>query len=98
MNEYELTLQGGTIYITPAHNKGRKIVMSENVTDLIAYEVKIESTIKDLHADYRIDDADIFYRLIIETVDHYNDIELIYNDIDNIKQDYNIIKLYLKAL
>jgi hypothetical protein len=95
MKEYEMILQGGSIYITPAHSKGRKIVIFENVTDLIAYEVKIDSTIKDLHADYKIDEADIFYRLIIETVDHCNDIELIYNNMDNIKHDYNIIKQYL---
>ena len=95
LKEYDVILQGGAVYITPINSKGRKIVIFENVTDLIAYEVKIESTIKDLHADYRIDDADIFYRLIIQTVDHYNDIELIYNNIDNIKNDYNIIKQFL---
>jgi hypothetical protein len=95
LKEYDIILQGEAVYITPVHSKGRKIVIFENVTDLIAYEVKIESTIQDLNADYKIDEADIFYRLIIETVDHYNDIELIYNNIDNIKHDYNIIKQYL---
>ena len=97
LKEYDVILQGEAVYITPVHSKGRKKVIFENVTDLIAYEVKIESTIKDLHADYRIDDTDVFYRLIIQTVDHYNDIELIYNNIDNIKHDYNIIKQYLNS-
>ena len=97
MKEYGMILQGGSIYITPAHSKGRKKVIFENVTDLIAYEVKIESTIKDLNADYKIDESDVYYKLIIQTVDHYNDIELIYNNIDNIKHDYNIIKQYLNA-
>lgn len=97
LKEYDVVLQGEAVYITPVHSKGCKKVIFENVTDLIAYEVKIESTIKDLHDDYKIDEADIFYRLIIQTVDHYNDIELIYNNIDNIKHDYNIIKQYLNS-
>ena len=96
MIEYEMILQGEAVYISKPHIKGHKIVIFENVTDLIAYEIKIDSTIKDLHADYKTDEIDVFYRLIIETVDHYNDIELIYNDIDNIKHDYNIIKQYLE--
>lgn len=95
MKEYEMILQGETIYIDPAHSKGRKKVILEDVTDLIAYEVKIDSTIKDLHDDFKTDETDIFYRLIIQTVGHYNDIELIYNNIDNIKNDYNIIKQFL---
>lgn len=95
LKEYDIILQGEAVYITPVHSKGRKKVIFENVEDLIAYEVNVSSTIKDLHADYKIDDVDKFYRLIIQTVDHYNDIELIYNNIDNIKHDYNIIKQYL---
>lgn len=97
MREYKMILQGETLYISRPHNKGRKIVIFENVTDLIAYEVKIDSTIKDLNSEYKIDDIDIFYRLIIQTVDHFNDIELIYNNIDNIKHDYNFIKQFLDS-
>ena len=95
LKEYEIILQGEAVYITPVHSKSRKKVIFENVEDLISYEVKIDSTIKDLHADYTIDETDVFYRLIIQTVDHYNDIELIYNNIDNIKHDYNFIKQFL---
>lgn len=95
LKEYNIVLQGEAVYITPVHSKSRKKVIFENVEDLIAYEVKIDSTIKDLHADYTIDETDVFYRLIIQTVDHYNDIELIYNNIDNIKHDYNFIKQFL---
>lgn len=95
LKEYEIILQGETLYISRPYNKSLKVVTLENVTDLIAYEVKIDSTIKDLHDDFKTDETDIFYRLIIQTVDHYNDIELIYNNIDNIKNDYNIIKQFL---
>ena len=95
MKEYEMILQGETLYISKPYNKYHKKVIFENVTDLIAYEVKIDSTIKDLHDDYRTDETDTFYRFIIQTVGHYNDIELIYNNIDNIKNDYNIIKQFL---
>ena len=95
MKEYKMILQGETLYISKPYNKSLKVVTLEDVTDLIAYEVKIDSTIKDLHDDYKIDETDTFYRLIIQTVDHYNDVELIYNDINNILHDYNIIKQYM---
>jgi len=95
LKEYKIILQGETLYISRPYNKSLKVVTLEDVTDLIAYEVKIDSTIKDLHDDFKTDETDVFYRLIIQTVDHYNDIELIYNNIDNIKHDYNIIKQFL---
>ncbi len=95
MTEYKIKLQGGTLYISFIHSKSVKTAMTEHITDLIAYEVKIDSTIKDLHDDYRIDETTIFYRLIIQTVGHYNDIELIYNDINNILHDYDMIKQYI---
>lgn len=95
MIEYKIILQGGTLYISKPYNKSNNKVMIEHITDLIAYKVEINSTIKDLHDNYKIDETDTFYRLIIETVDHYNDITLIYDDINNILQDYNTIKQHM---
>lgn len=95
MNEYRIKLQGGTLYISSPANGLNKRAIIEHINDIIAYEVKIDRTVKDLYDDYKLDETDTFYKLIIQSVGHYNDIELIYNDIDNIKHDYNIIKQYM---
>lgn len=98
MTEYRIKAQGGTLYISSSKYGLNKRVLIEHINDLIAYEVKIERTVKDLHDDYKLDETDNFYKLIIQSVGHYNDIELIYNDINNIKHDYDTIKELTKSI
>lgn len=87
----KITRQNDRIYISDAINKRYHKIELSNIKDVICYEIKINQTATDLKDGYISHDADLFYRMIIETHNNRDDVELIYDKRDEIVNDETII-------
>lgn len=87
----KITRLNDSIYTADAINKIYHKIKLSNIKDVICYEIKINKTATDLKDGYISNDADIFYKMIIETHNNRDDVELIYDKRDEIVNDETII-------
>ena len=89
--EYTITSDKNAVYIKGITNKRYYKIMLSSIKDIICYEIKINQTATDLKDGYISHDGDLFYRMIIETHNNRDDVELIYDRRDEIINDETII-------
>lgn len=89
--EFEITADGNTIFIKGLMNKIYHRIHTLDIKDVIVYKVVINRDVSDLHTDYSISESDTFYRMIITSRNYKDDIELIYNERNNIINDESMI-------
>lgn len=89
--EFTITLDKNTIYIKGVTTNRYYKIMLSSIKSVICYEIKINQTATDLKDGYISHDGDLFYRMIIETHNNRDGVELIYNDRDEIVNDETII-------
>lgn len=89
--EYTITSDKNAVYIKNVMNKRYYKIMLSSIKEVICYEIKINQTATDLKDGYISHDGDLFYRMIIETHNNHDDVELIYNERDEIINDETII-------
>lgn len=89
--EFTITSDKNTIYIKGViQNNVYHRLHILSIKDVMAYKVKIQKDVADLHTDYKHFEMDTFYKLVI-TSNNYDGVELIYNDRDEIVNDETII-------
>ena len=78
--EFTITSDKTTIYIKGViqSNIYHRIHILD-IKDVIAYKVKIQKDVQDLHTDYNHSEMDTFYKLVITSRNYSDDIELVYN-------------------
>ena len=89
--EFIITSDNSAIYIKSIFNKRYYKIMLSSIKDIICYEIKINQTATDLKDGYVSHDGDLFYKMIIETHNNRDDVELIYNERNEIINDETII-------
>ena len=90
--EYAITSDKNSIYIKGViqSNVYHRIHILD-IKDVMAYKVKTQKDVADLHTDYKHSEMDTFYKLVITSRNYNDDIELIYNDVENILMDESTI-------
>ena len=89
--EFTITSDKSALYIKSIFNKRYYKIMLSSIKDIICYEIKINQTATDLKDGYISHDGDLFYRMIIETHNNHDDVELIYSERSEIVNDETII-------
>lgn len=87
----KITRSNDSIYISDCINKVYHKIELSSIKDVICYEIKINKTAIDLKDGYISHDGDLFYKMIIETHNNRNDVDLIYDSRDEIIRDEEII-------
>ena len=87
----KITRLNDCIYTSDCINKVYHKIELSCIKGVICYEIKINQTATDLKDGYISHDGDLFYRMIIETHNNRDDIELIYDKRDEIINDETII-------
>lgn len=87
----KITRLNDCIYTSDCINKIYHKIELSSIKDVICYEIKINKTSTDLKDGYISHDGDLFYKMIIETHNNRNDVELIYDSRDEIIRDEEII-------
>lgn len=90
-----ITRLNDSIHISDCINKIYHKIELSSIKGVICYEIKINKTSTDLKDGYISHDGDLFYKMIIETHNNRNDVELIYNSRDEIIRDEEIILAFI---